>query len=92
MDIMWAFRQAYKKAQEIKSAQDSYCEKALQGQWAELERSGFPEDLQWEGLVDVLRHRVKVNYHLRLSSGGPWLNSHPCRFMCIAMKQWTWTR
>ena len=32
--------------------------KALAGQWDGL--GAFPESLQWEALVDVLRGRVKV--------------------------------
>ena len=48
----------YNKAREIKDAQDTYCSKALAGQWKDL--GAFPEDYQWEALVDVLRGRVKV--------------------------------
>ena len=40
-------------------AQDDYCVKALKGDWADLAPT-FPEDYQWEALVDVLRGRVKV--------------------------------
>ncbi|OSC98900.1 carbohydrate esterase family 9 protein [Trametes coccinea BRFM310] len=61
MDTIWAFRQAYEKARQIKQAQDDYCAKATKGEWAGL--GEFPEDLQWEALVDVLRGRVKVNTH-----------------------------
>jgi hypothetical protein len=60
MDTVWSLREAYAKAREIKSAQDMYCSKVAQGQWAWLMDSPFPEDLQWEALVDVLRGRVKV--------------------------------
>jgi len=42
----------------MKVAQDEYCSKALAGKWDGL--GDFPEDLQWEALVDVLRGRVKV--------------------------------
>lgn len=42
----------------MKVAQDEYCSKALAGKWYGL--GHFPEDLQWEALVDVLRGRVKV--------------------------------
>ncbi|KAJ7131770.1 carbohydrate esterase family 9 protein [Mycena crocata] len=63
MDTQWAFRQAYNTARLIKEKQDAYCAKALAGQWAELGDSSFPEDLQWEALVDVLRGRVKVQNH-----------------------------
>ncbi|OJT07645.1 hypothetical protein TRAPUB_1485 [Trametes pubescens] len=61
MDTIWAFRQGYEKARQIRDAQDAYCVKARNGQWAGL--GEFPEDLQWEALVDVLRGRVKVHTH-----------------------------
>ncbi|KAI0690094.1 carbohydrate esterase family 9 protein [Cytidiella melzeri] len=62
MDTVWAFRQAYNKAYQLKQAQDQYCENALAGNWDGL-APGFPEDYQWEALVDVLRGRVKVHTH-----------------------------
>ncbi len=58
MDTTWAFREAYEKARLIKHSQDEFCSKAVRGEWAGL--GEFPEDLQWEALVDVLRGRVKV--------------------------------
>ncbi|OSD06097.1 carbohydrate esterase family 9 protein [Trametes coccinea BRFM310] len=61
MDTAWAFREAYEKARKIKQTQDEYCAKAVRGEWAGL--GEFPEDLQWEALVDVLRGRVKVQNH-----------------------------
>ncbi|KAF9450409.1 composite domain of metallo-dependent hydrolase [Macrolepiota fuliginosa MF-IS2] len=61
MDTIWAFRQAYDTARKIKEEQDTYCEKASAGKWDNL--GPFPEDLQWEALVDVLRGRVKVHNH-----------------------------
>ncbi|KAJ6469475.1 hypothetical protein C8R45DRAFT_1055168 [Mycena sanguinolenta] len=61
MDTQWAFRQAYDTARIIKDKQDAYCSKALAGKWSNL--GDFPEDLQWEALVDVLRGRVKVQNH-----------------------------
>ncbi|KAG6891465.1 hypothetical protein C0992_006196 [Termitomyces sp. T32_za158] len=51
----------YEKARKIKDSQDRYCAKALSNQWRDL--GEFPEDLQWEALVDVLRGRVKVHNH-----------------------------
>ncbi|KZV83009.1 hypothetical protein EXIGLDRAFT_729044 [Exidia glandulosa HHB12029] len=63
MDNIWAFRSAYNEARKVKEAQDLYCAKAQAGQWDELADSAFPESLQWEMLVDVLRGRVKVNTH-----------------------------
>ena len=59
MDIMWAYRQAYQRASQIKAAQDAYCGKAEAGLWNSIVDS-FPEAYQYEALVDVLRGRVKV--------------------------------
>ncbi|KAG6911114.1 hypothetical protein DXG01_003854 [Tephrocybe rancida] len=61
MDVNWKFRQAYKKAFDLKKKQDDYCSLALAGKWKGL--GDFPQDLQWEALVDVVRGRVKVNAH-----------------------------
>ncbi|KAI0653864.1 carbohydrate esterase family 9 protein [Cubamyces menziesii] len=61
MDTIWAFRQAYEKARQIKQAQDDFCAKAVRGEWTGL--GEYPEELQWEALVDVLRGRVKVQTH-----------------------------
>ena len=61
MDTQWAFRQAYEEARKIKAQQDAYCLEAKKGKWHTLGQ--FPESLQWESLVDVLRGRVKVNNH-----------------------------
>ncbi|RDB24990.1 hypothetical protein Hypma_007852 [Hypsizygus marmoreus] len=61
MDTNWAFREAYKKAFDIKQRQDEYCSHALAGKWKGLGQ--FPEEYQWEALVDVVRGRVKVNAH-----------------------------
>lgn len=61
MDNMWAFREIYDKARQVKEEQDAYCEKALEGNWKGLR--SFPEELQYEALVDVLRGRVKVHVH-----------------------------
>ncbi|KAF8630669.1 hypothetical protein AX15_002817 [Amanita polypyramis BW_CC] len=61
MDTIWSFRKSYETARRIKQQQDEYCDKALSGNWEGLNE--FPEDLQWEALVDVLRGRVKVHTH-----------------------------
>ncbi|EIW82933.1 composite domain of metallo-dependent hydrolase [Coniophora puteana RWD-64-598 SS2] len=61
MDNIWAFREAHNTARQLKEKQDAYCSKALAGQWQGL--GEFPDDLQWEALVDVLRGRVKVHNH-----------------------------
>ncbi|KAF9061078.1 hypothetical protein BDP27DRAFT_1338711 [Rhodocollybia butyracea] len=50
-----------RKARKIKVKQDDYCAKAVSGQWDGL--GDFPEDLQWEALVDVLRGKVKIQNH-----------------------------
>ncbi|KAG5639408.1 hypothetical protein H0H81_002940 [Sphagnurus paluster] len=61
MDTNWAFREAYKKASDIKEKQDEYCSLAMAGKWKGL--GEYPEDIQWEALVDVVRGRVKINVH-----------------------------
>jgi hypothetical protein len=60
MDALWAFRAAYNEARKVKRMQDDFCAKAEGGQWDQLTEHQFPESLQWEMLVDVLRGRVKV--------------------------------
>ena len=60
MDAIWAFRQAYNEARKVKQLQDDFCGKAEAGLWDEIAGQSFPENLQWEMLVDVLRGRVKV--------------------------------
>ena len=49
----------YETARKIKEEQDEYCSLALAGKWDQV-ASSFPDNLQWEALVDVLRGRVKV--------------------------------
>ncbi|TFK25665.1 composite domain of metallo-dependent hydrolase [Coprinopsis marcescibilis] len=61
MDTQWAFRNAYETARKLKVEQDEYCSKAVAGRWTDL--GAFPENLQWEALIDVLRGRVKVHNH-----------------------------
>ncbi|KAJ3553840.1 hypothetical protein NM688_g3408 [Phlebia brevispora] len=63
MDTFWAFRQAYDTARSIKESQDEYCSNVFNGDWASVSGKSFPESLQWEALVDVLRGRVKVQTH-----------------------------
>ncbi|KAG5639405.1 hypothetical protein H0H81_002937 [Sphagnurus paluster] len=65
MDTIWAFRQGYDTARKIKESQDEYCQKALANQWDNL--GDYPEDLQWEALVDVLRGRVKLSNEFKFS-------------------------
>ncbi|EJD41715.1 hypothetical protein AURDEDRAFT_115328 [Auricularia subglabra TFB-10046 SS5] len=64
MDAIWALRTAYNEAHKIKEKQDAYCAKAQAGLWADVAALGdYPESLQWEALVDVLRGRVKIANH-----------------------------
>ena len=63
MDTAWYFRSAYDEARKIRNAQDEYCRKAEAGEWDYLKGQEFPDSLQWEVLVDVLRGRVKVFEH-----------------------------
>ena len=61
MDSIWAFRSAYNEARKIKQAQDDYCMQAEAGLWEDIAEQSYPDSLQWEMLVDVLRGRVKVS-------------------------------
>ncbi|KAG6332265.1 hypothetical protein ID866_6822 [Astraeus odoratus] len=62
MDTVWSYRAIYQKGRELKEKQDSYCAKVLEG--GAIEDLGpFPDDLQYEALVDTLRGKVKVHVH-----------------------------
>ncbi|KAJ3788928.1 hypothetical protein GGU10DRAFT_409044 [Lentinula aff. detonsa] len=61
MDTIWAYRQGYEEARKLKVKQDAYCAKAFAGQWKDI--GDFPQDLQREALVDVLRGKVKIQNH-----------------------------
>ncbi|KAF7312052.1 Carbohydrate esterase family 9 protein [Mycena indigotica] len=61
MDTIWAFREAYNTAKQIQKKQDAYCSRVMSNDWEGL--GEYPESLQWESLVDVLRGKVKVNVH-----------------------------
>lgn len=79
----------YEKARQIKQAQDDYCAKATRGDWAGL--GAYPENLQWEALVDVLRGRVKVNWSLSHYPVRVHLSSRPLdRYKLIATRPWIW--
>ncbi|KAF9303528.1 hypothetical protein BGZ74_003561 [Mortierella antarctica] len=61
----WLLRDQFEKATKLKQAQDDWCSAAK-----ELPRYGrhrlatpFPEDLQYESLVAVLRDDIKLNIH-----------------------------
>ena len=55
---------SYDTARKIRDSQDEFCAKAGTGDWAAIGGQAFPEELQWEALVDVLRGRVKVCLHV----------------------------
>lgn len=57
---MYTCASRYDTARQIKQSQDAYCADAFAGNWDALKDRSYPEDLQWEALVDVLRGRVKV--------------------------------
>ncbi|KAJ7164020.1 carbohydrate esterase family 9 protein [Mycena crocata] len=61
MDTIYAFRDAYNTASQIKKKQDEFCTKVQVKEWDGL--GEFPENFQWEALVDVMRGRVKVQIH-----------------------------
>jgi hypothetical protein len=63
MDGQWNFRNAYNEAKKVKDNQDAFCKKVEAEEWGSLvgDESNFPESLEWESLVDVLRGRVKVS-------------------------------
>lgn len=61
MDALWAFRSAYNEARKVKQLQDDFCVKAEAGLWEDIVGQSYPDNLQWEMLVDVLRGRVKVS-------------------------------
>lgn len=48
----------YDKAREIMHAQDEFCGKVLRRE--PMKETVFPEELQYEAAVDVLRGKVKV--------------------------------
>ncbi|CAG8670052.1 6700_t:CDS:2, partial [Acaulospora colombiana] len=62
LDTQWSFRKSYEEARKIKKKQDDFCAKVEAGLWNEVPDE-YPESLQWEALVDVLRGRVKINNH-----------------------------
>ncbi|KAG2121914.1 hypothetical protein DEU56DRAFT_89089 [Suillus clintonianus] len=63
LDSGWNFRAAYDSARKLRDAQDAFCSKAESDSWDDLAGETFPEDLQWESLVDVLRGRVRLAVH-----------------------------
>ncbi|KAG1849280.1 hypothetical protein DFJ58DRAFT_795038 [Suillus subalutaceus] len=63
LDSGWNFRAAYDSARKLRDAQDDFCAKVESDSWDDLAGKTFPEELQWESLVDVLRGRVKLAVH-----------------------------
>ncbi|KAM0746981.1 composite domain of metallo-dependent hydrolase [Meredithblackwellia eburnea MCA 4105] len=64
MDLAWNFRSSFEEARKVKVRQDQWCEKAAEVHArGEFLDESFPEDLEWEALVDVLRGKVRVNTH-----------------------------
>ncbi|KXN82271.1 hypothetical protein AN958_02792 [Leucoagaricus sp. SymC.cos] len=60
MDAAWNFRQAYHTANQIKLAQDVFCDAVEAGDWENVDGKDMPVDYQWESLVDVLRGKVRA--------------------------------
>ncbi|KAF8745808.1 Carbohydrate esterase family 9 protein, partial [Rhizoctonia solani] len=63
MDSIWNFRQVYNRAREVLNKQNRYCASAQTGRWGDIRGEDFPEDLEYESLVDALRGRAKVHVH-----------------------------
>ncbi|KAG0207829.1 hypothetical protein BGX33_006607 [Mortierella sp. NVP41] len=61
----WLFRERFSKATELKRAQDDWCSAAGDlPRWGRHRlRTPFPEDLQYESLVALLRGDVRLNVH-----------------------------
>ena len=69
MDALWNFRHAYDQARILMEKQNVFCEQVEKPQWSWINMGfikptetleDFPDDLELEALVDVLRGRVKV--------------------------------
>ena len=60
MDTIWSLRSAYSQARRLKIAQDEFCSLAEANSWDSI-TDPFPEEAQYEVLIDVLRGRVKVS-------------------------------
>ncbi|KAH8924813.1 hypothetical protein BT69DRAFT_1318637 [Atractiella rhizophila] len=61
MDNSWNMRSTFQKAKELKDKQDEFCSRLEKGSTEEGET--FPDNLEYEALVDLLRGRVKLNTH-----------------------------
>ena len=65
MDEAWNFRASFEKAQQLREKQDDFCTALDLGllDHAPPEALRFPNDLELDILVDVLRGRTKVHTH-----------------------------
>lgn len=57
-DQAYNFRKAYSSAAALKTKQDAWCAVGKDN------TEEFPDSLEWEALVDVLRGNAKVNIHV----------------------------
>ena len=74
----------FRRPRKVKKAQDDFCAKAEAGLWEDIADQSYPENLQWEMLVDVLRGRVKV---CRRSLRGPFSLILDSRSQTTVMKR-----
>ncbi|KAF8750742.1 Carbohydrate esterase family 9 protein [Rhizoctonia solani] len=57
------FSTSYNHAREVLNKQNRYCASAQTGRWGDIRGEDFPEDLEYESLVDALRGRAKAHVH-----------------------------
>ena len=60
MGIAWLLRKSFSEAFKIKESQDDWCDAARRNKQLNNE---FPENLQYESLVALLRGDAKLNIH-----------------------------
>lgn len=64
MDESYNFRSAFTKAKAIKLAQNEFCERVeVATKQGNVLKEKFPEELEFEALVDVLRGKVSIATH-----------------------------
>ncbi|EST07165.1 Metal-dependent hydrolase, composite domain protein [Kalmanozyma brasiliensis GHG001] len=65
MDEAWDFRRTFAAARSLKLRQDAFCDSARSPRFAPttLDDATFPDDLEHEALVALLRGKVKLNTH-----------------------------
>ncbi|KAL8278048.1 hypothetical protein RQP46_009508 [Phenoliferia psychrophenolica] len=64
MDEGWATRSSFEKATKLKVSQDEFCDRAIRASNAKtVLAEKFPDDLEWEALVALLRGKVKLHTH-----------------------------